>query len=73
MAEGTDLRVIGERARRKAACDRVAAGILAELEDGALSMFISRDGDHIGRIVDCHNGPSSCQKFLPRPFKIDNT
>ena len=73
LTRDVDLRVVGECARRKAACNRVAASVLAELEDGTLSVFICRDCVNIGRVVDGHNCPSSCQELLPRPFKVDNT
>jgi len=65
------LDLIRERAGREAARDRLAAGVLRELEDGALAVRARRHDDDVLRVLDRRDHARRQHELLPRLAQVE--
>lgn len=66
------LNLIGEGTGCMAPGQSLAAGVLAELEHGALSIRTSRQDTHILRILNAYDDASSHDELVPGLAQVDN-
>ena len=66
------LKLIGEGSGSMPSSNSLAASVLGELENNALSVRTSRLHDGVSRVLNCHNHSGSQHKFVPAFADVDD-